>query len=1368
MLGVYNKFENRIMHLAYRNLQNKMNLIFDGAADKTIHLKQQVPGLKQVLEKKEGLFRMNMMGKRVNYACRSVITPDPYLDVDEVGIPEVFAKKLTFVEPVHYWNQQRMQDAVMNGPAKYPGANSLINANRNRIVLSADKELERFSQSRRLQITSTSELKMPCKVYRHVLKGDNFVMNRQPSLHKPSMMGHRARILPYQKALRLNYAPCKAYNADFDGDEMNGHLAQSYQAQSEVANIVNVGSNFLVPKDASPLLGLIQDHVVSGVLLTLRGRMLNREDFMHLVLAAFSENTQRLTIPPPCMIKPQRLWSGKQVISAIIINCIPADKPKINLEGKAKTSVKCWKARGFDAPSFSMSESEVVFREGELLCGVLDKNHFGASAYGLTHCCFELYGHKVGIQVLSCLSRLFTTYLQFHGFTLGVADILCLPEADRKRKKAVKASRKVGDAAVIATFNLAPDASKEEIRHVLASTYCNPKGIGAEAAALDRVVKQHVGPYNEKINNACVPDGLIRLFPENGLQLMIESGAKGSSVNAIQISCALGQIELEGKRMAVTTAGRTLPSFKAFDPTPRAGGFIDQRFLTGINPQELFFHTMAGREGLIDTAVKTSRSGYLQRCIIKHLEGIRVHYDSTCRDHDGSVIQFRYGEDGMDVCESTFLDSGSQFKFLQQNLNAVEKSVKSGDYEYGNLDLHLSEDHHAEVEAQIKMLASQPKRTLTGSNAGFYSFSAMYPGVKKADLVTKWLLLDTSEREAFRRNHTVKQLDPVNEALNPARTLGALPEKMLNGISKHCRDMNDKMARIEELRAASRSRLFGGDEELLHSEKLRRTLYWKGLKSMAPPGENVGLLAAQSIGEPSTQMTLNTFHFAGRGEMNVTLGIPRLREILMTSGKNIATPTAEIHFLPTVTSGDLDMVRRALDRLKLKQVIKSFNYQERVNFVRGSSWRHYVLRVDLLKKSKREKEAQHLGNRKILAMIEASSKGRVRPTDDEKVDKDEEWKTRGFIERLVEDIVDRMKAISKQERLHIDRVRQGNFQILTTGGDDAADDAGKSGMQAQLDEGESSDEEAAGGNEADADENRLHARHRDDAAEYAGEEEERDAVAEEEQEEPAQEWEGYPTSADETTDDEARPRPLTETQKADSERRRNNVLGLHKRGMIVDYKFDEKRNNWFEVTLELPYSSRSKIDLTSIVQTVIDEFIVHGVKDIEKCVYDDERNVLSTQGVNREALFEFAHLFDLNSFYSNNLNYMLNTYGVEACARAIVKEMSAVFGVYGIRPSKRHLTLTADYMVFTGALQPFNRGAINSSASPLQKMTFETTIDFMRKALISGEVDTLNSPSSRIVVGALNRGGTGAFDLFINPNQVNDYVPLGVVRRRKP
>uniref|UniRef100_A0A0N5BKB8 DNA-directed RNA polymerase I subunit RPA1 n=1 Tax=Strongyloides papillosus TaxID=174720 RepID=A0A0N5BKB8_STREA len=1116
-------------------------------------------------------------------------------------------------------------------------------------------------------------------------------MNRQPSLHKPSIMGHRARILTSQKALRMNYTPCKAYNADFDGDEMNGHFIQNRVGQTEARELANVGSNFLVPKDGTPLLGLIQDHVVSGVYMTLRGRFFNKEDFMHLVLSAFGHVSKRLVMPPPAMIKPEVLWSGKQLISAVIMNNIPKDSPKINLTGKAKTAINCWTVKGYKAPPFNMSESEVIFRNGELLVGVLDKAHFGATQYGLIHACYDLYGNRVATAILSCFSRLFTTYLQFHGFSLGVADILVDDEANKIRTKLIKKIRAVGEECVRKTFMLNANATELEVKHVLASAYNNPQGDISNVKKWDYSIKQELNKLNDKICQACVPNGLIKSFPMNSLQMMIQSGAKGSMVNAVQISSGLGQIELEGQRPPLTASGRTLPSFKEFDPSPRAGGYVDQRFLTGINPQELFFHTMAGREGLIDTAVKTSRSGYLQRCIIKHLEGLKICYDLTVRDSDNSIVQFRYGEDGMDIGKVCFMNE-KQYPFIKDNLESVRKACVPKNVR--DKDFHVSK-----LQKQWKKYKQWKEENYAKKDyrSGFVEFSKEHRGVNKGELVKMWYKMSEDEREEY-NNRVPRRLDTLDVVYNPTHNLGALPEKMLESIDKFSKKI----------------------ENPSEADYFKRSVFWKGMQSFADPGENVGLLAAQSIGEPSTQMTLNTFHFAGRGEMNVTLGIPRLREILMTASKNISTPMCEIKILPHATKEQLENIRRELDRIYMKEVLSEMSVDETITINQSKAIRTYNIRISILPKKKRDKLINHISCKKILNAIEKK-----------------------FVKELAQTIHKRYKDITMDQSIRSQKLRGGNIAAGVV--DD--EDVPVSKKETRQDD-DTDDEEAV---DADATLAKLKKRRAEGDQDYEGEEEEIKEVKME------KEVNALDVDEEENESDDNNQSEMESSRNEDSEMGegcRNRIDAVINSHMIIsNYTYDSVNSRWCQISIELPFNSKSKFDVHALVEQCVEKFIIHQTPGIEKCVFAEQTrggvtyNVLQTQGINFQALYKHLDVLDVNSLYSNDINVMLENYGCEAAGQVIAREMTNVFSVYGIEVNPRHLSLTADYMTYTGVISPFNRIAMSYTPSVLQRITYETSLGFLSSALISGGKDTLQSPSAKLVVGQLMKSGTGSFDL---------------------
>lgn len=417
---------------------------------------------------------------------------------------------------------------------------------------------------------------------------------------------------------------------------------------------------------------------------------------------------------------------------------------------------------------------------------------------------------------------------------------------------------------------------------------------------------------------------------------MVQSGAKGSTVNTMQISCLLGQIELEGKRPPLMISGRGLPSFSTFETSPKSGGFIDGRFMTGIQPQDFFFHCMAGREGLIDTAVKTSRSGYLQRCLIKHLEGLNVNYDMTVRDSDNSVIQFNYGEDGMDISKSQFL-KWKQLRFLDDNCKAIVnpellKKLENDENIAENLRKYMKKlkfwrkrNGNSFVKnrmSSFQQFSKEIRDELVVSNAN--KLLKKIGRRKIDDKITKlWINSDLEKQNQY-KNKCIKCPDPVVTKFKPDNCFGAISEYL------------DFLMKGYVKKYPSRRKEF---IEMMNV---------KSMTSLAAPGEPVGLLAAQSIGEPSTQMTLNTFHFAGRGEMNVTLGIPRLREILMLASSKIKTPSMDIPFknIPN-QEYEAEKLRLSLVRVTVADVLESINVKSML-LVSPSRARSYALRFNFL------------------------------------------------------------------------------------------------------------------------------------------------------------------------------------------------------------------------------------------------------------------------------------------------------------------------------------------------------------------------------------------------------------------------------------
>ncbi|KAF9582603.1 hypothetical protein BGW38_010985 [Lunasporangiospora selenospora] len=1285
---------NSFKHMidSWIQLQHDVNSLIDSTKNPVIMKGGKLPpaGIRQGLEKKEGLFRKHMMGKRVNYAARSVISPDVNIETNEIGIPPVFATKLTYPEPVTHYNIKEMRRAVINGPAKWPGAayvqhedgalSSLANLSlESRIALANQLLTPQDSHTGASTISPYPTRTQPSnkKVYRHLRNGDLLLLNRQPTLHKPSIMAHKARILPGERTIRMHYANCNTYNADFDGDEMNVHFPQNEIARAEAKLIANTDSQYLVPTSGAPLRGLIQDHVVAGVWMTLRGTFFSRAEYQHLLYGALRpeiDNTGngRIVTLPPTVWKPVPLWTGKDVITAVLHN-LTIGRPPLNMTAGAQVKAQYFGKDGKD-------ESIVRIMDGVLVTGVLDKSQFGAKSFGLVHNCYEIYGGDIAGKLLSILGRLFTRWTQHFAFTCRMDDLRLTPEGDKWRRDLQGGGKDIGTKAALKYAKM--DCSVEQLKasEKLQKEFKKKmEGVlrsEEQLAGLDATMKSAVNELTSSVQNTCIPNGLLKKFPENNMQTMTVSGAKGSYVNVTQISCALGQQELEGRRVPIMVSGKSLPSFAPFDSSARAGGYIAGRFLTGIRPQEYYFHCMAGREGLIDTAVKTSRSGYLQRCLIKHLEGLKVSYDQTVRDSDGSILQFHYGEDSLDVIKQAHIH---QFKFSAENSLAL-------------------------------IAKYQPTHVL--------------PLLNQVDAMAY-------NKKVARKPH---KYDPTLSVFSPSLYVGAVSELFEKKLTDYMETNPDGIIQSPDSPSTKLSQRYKG----LDKNKFRAMMHLRYINSLVEPGEAVGLLAAQGVGEPSTQMTLNTFHFAGFGAKNVTLGIPRLREIVMTASTKPKTPTMTLNINPGVTQSQLQSFCQDTSRLTLAQLIDNVQVTERfVNKTIGTAQKRekvFVIRLNLFR------EDEYLSEYGV-------SGEQVEETIEEQFVRKLEVAIIRDIKRLTRKAKDDVGTPSKVKKTdsngdegvddseEVSRHNAGGDESDDGDGDATNEKIAKRGkQQASYEEPDSEDEEvikaADKAQASDVDDS--------DAGSDSGS--------------------GSSDSEDEVEDEADKRRRLAREQKKAEKREKKAKERRQDReervcssnSYVQKYSFDGEQGAWCEIEMNFPADTK-KLLMVNLVSSVAPKCIVHEIKGIERVfMSEDEKGTpqIATEGVSLKGMWDFADLIDINSIYSNDIHAILKTYGVEAARMAIIQEVSGVFGAYGIDVDRRHLTLIADYMTFESGFKPFNRMGIESSTSPFLKMSFERTCHFLTQATLHGDFDALDSPSARLVMGKVVEGGTGSFEVM--------------------
>ena len=1243
-------------------------------------------GIKQKLEKKEGLFRMNMMGKRVNFAARSVISPDPNIQTNEIGVPLVFARKLTYPEPVTDHNFAVLKEAVMNGPSKWPGAVAV--EDENGLVMNLrykNLEARQAIANQLMSIGPRSNGTRPKKVHRHIYNGDMVIMNRQPTLHKPSMMAHRVRVLPKEKTIRMHYANCNTYNADFDGDEMNMHFPQNEIAQAEALMVADTDHQYLSATAGKPLRGLIQDHISISVRLTRKDTIFDKEKYYQLINSALRpedcQSIEKKIVPlPPAILKPKPMWTGKQVMSTILKNIIPSDLPGLYLESKSQLSADQW--------GTNSEESKVLFSNGHLLIGILDKKQIGPSSGGFVNTVYEAYGHHVASRLLSVMGRLLTRMLNTHANSCGMEDLVFTPAGEARRKELLKGADEVGlnvAAKYVSLENKGVKDDNPELMKRLEDVLRDEQN----QTGLDQITNNSTKNLSSDITKNCLPWGLIKPFPKNHMQSMTGSGAKGTAVNANLISCNLGQQVLEGKRVPVMISGKTLPCFKPFETNIRAGGYIVDRFLTGLRPQESFFHAMAGREGLIDTAVKTASSGYLQRCVIKGMEGLKVEYDTSVRDADGTIVQFLYGEDGLDIVKVPYL---YDFKFTADNFMAVFEQIEFRD----NIQHFNSEETTEHNKTAIK------KVTKTGDIAA---------------------------------------MDPVLARYNPGRWAGSTSENFYNAVRDYCNSNKDKLIRDKKR----------GIKGKVSKPTLQGVLDLKYLRSVVEPGEPVGIVAGQSIGEPSTQMTLNTFHLAGHSAKNVTLGIPRLRELLMTASASIKTPSMTMYMAPGQSTADAEAVAKSISKVALSDVIDTVTVKEHTGTgVAHSDAKIYNIRLNLFPSGEYYSEYNVSPTEVVDALERAFLPTLTKLLKKEFRKKAGEKSLASASDALPE--IGRSAGVTEQAQAAPSAEDEGGQDDVGGGNDDDDDPGHEDGDATNTKEKRNQDQDVAY-DAPDEDEAELAAQHlREQSPEsedetYGGSPRSSPAPTDvDDDDEDAVDDEGW------TAADRATMREHASQRQSRIQQRFNAVVG---------FSFDDHHGSWAELTLEYG-AEMPKILMLNVVEQACRQAVVRHIPGLDSCFGTTEEimidgkevevPVIHTAGVNLMAMRDIANVDKINTekIFTNDIAAMLRLYGVEAARTTIMRECGGVFSSHAISVDNRHLQLVADFMTRGGGYVAFNRHGIKGSVSPFMKMSFETTVGFLRDAVLEEDWDELKGPSARIVAGAMSKVGTGSFDVFVD------------------
>jgi DNA-directed RNA polymerase III subunit RPC1 len=627
-------------------------------------------------------------------------------------------------------------------------------------------------------------------------------------------MAHTVKVRPW-RTFRFNTCVCTPYNADFDGDEMNVHVPQTLEARAEALTLMGVKENLLTPKSGEPLVSLNQDFLTGSFLLTQRDVFLSRAELM-LLCSYMNDGKEKVLLPPPAIVKPMQLWTGKQVYSLLLKPNTDPKWPLVNLTLLARNLHKDYK----DKPHMCPRDGNVVIRNSELLTGNLCKKSLGGgSKEGLFFVLIRDHGTSAAASVMSRCTKMISRWLQHRGFSIGISDVT--PSANLLR---IKASKTRTDY-------------KTTLQDI--ETY-KSGGLDAEAAksgkaAIDTLevkVSMTLNSMRGALGDECIKE---LPYHYNAPLIMEQCGSKGSKENMAQMIALVGQQSVSNKRIGNGFGDRTLPHFPHNSLTPAAKGFVINSFFSGLSATEFFFHTVGGREGLVDTAVKTAETGYMQRRLMKALEDLCANYDGTVRNSENTVVQLKYGDDGLDPIQMEVAGPANFPRLLEHIRNTQPCDAETG--------LSAQELRAMALRVYCPLTPDEEARIQNGETV---------------DMPT--LPIFTKTAFIFRRDIRDFMLAQVKEM--EAAVASGLPE-----------DYVISMLRI----TPTQLRLF------LEGCAARYQ------RSLVEPGTAVGAIGGQSIGEPGTQMTLKTFHFAGMASMNITMGVPRIKEII-NAAKAISTP----------------------------------------------------------------------------------------------------------------------------------------------------------------------------------------------------------------------------------------------------------------------------------------------------------------------------------------------------------------------------------------------------------------------------------------------------------------------------------------------
>ena len=660
---------------------------------------------------------------------------------------------------------------------------------------------------------------------------------------------------------------------------MNLHMPQDPESEAELKHLAAVPYQIISPANNKAIIGIYQDSMLGCYQFTRENVKFTPREAMNILMMFDGVNTKELFKNPD---KPITCFD---ILSQIM--------PPLSMKYKTK-SFKDGK------DDVATSNGIVEIKNGQYIRGQIDKDVVGAGTKGLLQRVCNDFGNFASAKFVDDLQNIVTEYLKTSSFSVGISDLI----SNQK--------------------------TKEEIINIITKKKTDVKNIIDQTQI--GVFENNTGKTNEeefetRVNNIlnqasseAGKKGRENLDKNNRFVIMVTAGSKGSDLNISQMIACLGQQNVDGKRIPYGFEHRTLPHFSKFDDSPGARGFVESSYINGLSPQELFFHAMGGRVGLIDTAVKTSTTGYIQRRLIKGLEDLMVGYDMTIRTNKNKIVQFLYGEDNIDTVKvenQTIPIVTMSVQEIYSHFNIPEESgkvkilsnifLKNTLTRYRKQIPQMTEYCTKYTDYMIKMRDEIITNVFKNKSESVVNcpvaFSYIISNIQGQSNITNTSLVDITPAEAFEMIE--------NSFNNLLKNHYAPPTLLFKTLYYYYLSPKDLLI----------VKRFNKNALTLLLDTI--TINYK--RAIVTPGEMVGMIAGQSIGEVSTQMTLNTFHFAGvASKSNVTRGVPRIEELLSLSEK-IKNPSITVHLKEEdeTQKEKAHSIMYMLEHTKLKEVVKS-------------------------------------------------------------------------------------------------------------------------------------------------------------------------------------------------------------------------------------------------------------------------------------------------------------------------------------------------------------------------------------------------------------------------------------------------------------